>query len=71
MSIVSQEISYERDPEVKEFLLNANRPYNRELKRLKQLINFGVISNEWAVRVSDEFKDREHRTALIMNRKLK
>lgn len=71
MSIVSGVIDWlEKDPKVLEYLINVNRPYNKELRRLKNLINFGVISNYMAVKCSDEFKNKEHSEALKINKEM-
>ena len=49
-------------------LIELERPYNVEKRRLKSLVNFGVTSEYMSILCLEEFKNREHRSALIMNR---
>lgn len=67
MSIVSGVINWNKN---NENLINFNRPYNKELKRLKALITFGSISNFFAVKCSDEFREREHIEALKIDKEM-
>lgn len=46
---------------------NFNRPYNKEKRDLQSYVNFGVISKYFAEKCLEDFKDREHRLALIIN----
>lgn len=68
MSIVSKAIDYSQDQDVKNHLINVNRPYNVEKRRLKSLVDFGVTSQYMSNQCLKEFKNREHGKALIMNR---
>ena len=52
-------------------LEEINRPYNCEKRRLKSFTNFGVTSEYISGRCLEEFKNREHTTALIMNLEIK
>ena len=56
----SLNVSYYRDIDIK-------RPYNVEKRRLKSMVNFGVLSRYFADSCLVEFKEKEHRSALIMN----
>lgn len=69
MSIVSKEISFSRDQEITDHLINLNRPYNVEKRSLQSYVNFKVISQYFAYRCLEEALNQDHKLALIMNRK--
>lgn len=51
-------------------LVDKARPYNKEKMDLKANVDFGSISKYIAKRYLNEFKDREHKEALKINKEM-
>jgi len=47
-----------------------DRPYEKELRLNKSYVNFGVISQYFMDRVMEDFLNKEHKKALILNREM-
>ena len=64
----SIKILFIKETNLKDQKTEFYRPYNVEKRRLKSLVNFGVISEYLASKCLEEFKGKEYALAKIIDR---